>query len=451
MSLIMVMSSIEGTVVASVLPTVTRDLGGISLYRWVVSAYILASAVVMPVLGRLSDAYGRRPVLFGSLVVFLVGSAASGAAPSMEALIFFRVLQGAGAGGLIVLAFTILGDIYEPAERARVQGTLGALGTAAGAAGPVIGALILRAASWRWAFYINIPIGIAAWVMTRKTYVDSHVLHRHRFDVIGAILLSGGTVGLLLCTGERFSPIGLLVSLLLLAIFVWHERGVREPLMPLELVRRPGVAFPCLADAVRCAAMFALMTYLPLFVSVRSGGSAVNAGLILTPFILGSFVGSSGCGRLAHRFSLRALAQASLVAFLAGSLVLAVLVGWGGSHLMMTATLFVIGMGQGAGYLSLLLIIQVGVARSELGTATGVSTLAKYVGGALGVGLLGSFVVSTGSNGSLEAMATPAMMAGFTRLFFAIAGLVLAALFVSFALPAQLRLGRGEKAMTPAA
>src|SRR5580658_3659679 len=122
MSLIMVMSSIESTVVASVLPTVTRELGGLSLYRWIVAAYMLASAVVMPVLGRLSDAYGRRPVLFVSLIFFLAGSAASGAAATMQQLIVFRVFQGAGAGGLIVLAVTILGDIYDPAERAKVQG-----------------------------------------------------------------------------------------------------------------------------------------------------------------------------------------------------------------------------------------------------------------------------------------------------------------------------------------
>jgi len=448
----MVMSSIEATVVASVLPTVTRDLGGFSLYRWIVSAYMLASAVVMPVLGRLSDTYGRRPVLFGSLLLFLLGSAASGAAGSMQELIVFRVVQGAGAGGLIVLAVTVLGDIYEPAERARVQGALGALGTAAGAAGPLVGALILRTANWRWAVYVNLPIGFVAWLLVKKTYVDSHQPHRHRFDVIGAVLLSLGIVGLLLSAGEHVDYAGVAASLALLAVFVWHERTVREPLMPLDLVRRAAVAFPCMADFARCGAVFALMTYLPLYAAVRSGASAVNAGLILTPVILGSFVGSSLGGRLAHRYTLKRISQAALLALAVASLGYAALVIWGGNRFLGTSALFVIGAAQGAGYLVLMLTVQVGVNRSDMGTANGVNTLAKYVGGALGVGLLGSFVVAADSAGSgaggVGSLATPAMLLGFDRLFVAIGALALVSLLCTFWFPPGLRLGEeGAHAM----
>jgi predicted MFS family arabinose efflux permease len=207
------------------------------------------------------------------------------------------------------------------------------------------------------------------------------------------------------------------------------------------------VAFPCVADAVRCAAMFALLTYLPLYASVRSGGSAVNAGLILTPFIIGSFLGSSGSGRLAHHYTLRSLSQVALGAFALGSIVFAGLVIWGGSKLAVNTTLLIIGASQGAGFLMLMLMIQVGVHRSELGTATGVSTLAKYVGGTLGVGLLGSMVVAPGASAaSLEAIAKPAMLGGFRRFFVAIAALALVALFSTLGFPRGLRIKHGDAA-----
>ena len=162
-SLVMVMATVEATVVVAVLPAITRELGSFHLYRWIVSAYMLASAMFMPVFGRLADSHGRRPTFVAALLLFVAGSAASGAASTMQILIAFRVIQGFGAGGLLVLAYTILGDIYTPSERARIQGILAALWSAAGAAGPLLGALILRVGSWRWAFYVNVPIGILVW------------------------------------------------------------------------------------------------------------------------------------------------------------------------------------------------------------------------------------------------------------------------------------------------
>ena len=221
---------------------------------------------------------------------------------------------------------------------------------------------------------------------------------------------------------------------------------MREPLVPLDLVRRAAVAFPCIADALRCAARFALLTYLPLYASVRSGGSAVNAGLILTPFIIGSFLGSSGSGRLAHHFTLRSLSQVALGSFALASIVFAGLVIWGGSKPGLNAALFIIGASQGAGFLTLMLMIQVGVERTELGTATGVNTLAKYVGGTLGVGLLGSFVVAPGSSAaSLEAVAKPAMLGGFRRFFVAIAVLAVVSLLTTLGFPRGLRLKAGDE------
>ena len=435
-SLVMVMATVEATVVVAVLPSITRELGGLHLYRWIVAAYMLASAMLMPVFGRLADSHGRRPTFFAALFLFVAGSAASGAASTMQILIAFRVIQGFGAGGLLVLAYTILGDIYTPAERAKVQGVLAALWSAAGAAGPLLGALILRVGSWRWAFYVNVPIGIAVWLLTRTTYVDTHVPRRHGFDLPGAVLLSGGIGGFLLSVGERISITGILVSSVLIVLFVFQERRASEPLLPLELLQRPLVAVSCLADFARIAAGYGTLTYLPLFASSRPGGNETTAGLVLVPVFIGVLIGSTLGGQIAHRISLRRFTQIALWVYTGATIADAWLISTGGSAAMLRVALVVFGVGMSAGSLALVLTVQSSVARPELGTATGALTLARYIGAALGVGLLGSILSSGATAGDvLNSAARQGLLLPLRHMFDAIACVALAGAVMTLFFP----------------
>jgi EmrB/QacA subfamily drug resistance transporter len=414
------MGTVEVAVVTAVLPSVTQELGGLHLYRWIVAAYMLANAMLMPVFGRLADSYGRRPSFFTALFLFLAGSAASGAAPSMQVLIAFRVVQGLGAGGLMVLAYTILGDIYSPAERARVQGWLAALWSAAGAAGPILGVMILRVASWRWAFYVNIPIGLFVWIMVRQLYVDTHVPRRRGFDVIGSLLLSAAIALLLLSIGQHLSYVGLITSALLFAAFIFQERRATEPVLPLALLRNPSVSLACFTDFARIGAAYGAMTYLPLFASSRAGGNAANAGLVLLPIFIGVFAGSVVGGHIAHHISLRTFARVALWLYTGAAVAYAWYVVCGGSVVVSRATLVLLGMGLSGGSLALVLIVQVSVPRSELGTATGALTLSRNLGGAVGVGLLGALLASEAPVDEFTAAAGQALLVPLRHIFIAI-------------------------------
>jgi EmrB/QacA subfamily drug resistance transporter len=435
-SLVMVMATVEATVVVAVLPAITRELGSFHLYRWIVSAYMLASAMLMPVFGRLADSHGRRPTFVAALLLFVAGSAASGAASTMQILIAFRVIQGFGAGGLLVLAYTILGDIYTPSERARIQGILAALWSAAGAAGPLLGALILRVGSWRWAFYVNVPIGILVWILTRATYVDSHVPRRHGFDLPGALLLSSGIGGLLLSVGEHFSMAGLMISFVLVVLFVFQERKTSEPLLPLELLRRPLMALSCLTDFARIAAGYGTLTYLPLIALTQSGGNSTTAGLVLIPVFVGVLIGSTLGGQVVHYVSLRRFTQIALWIYTGATIANAWLIASDGSTALLRTTLVLFGVGMSAGSLALVLMVQSSVSRSELGTATGALTLARYIGAALGVGLLGSLLTSGAATGDvLTSKLNVELLLPLRHIFLAIACVALAGALTTLFFP----------------
>ena len=289
------MASLDQTIVSTALPTVVRDLGGLDQIAWVVTAYMLGATVSMPLWGRISDLYGRKRLFQGAILVFLLGSALSGAAASLGELIAFRALQRLGAGGLMTLAMAIVADIIAPRERGRYQGYIQMVFVVASVAGPLLGGFFADEASWRWVFYVNLPIGaIALAVIT--TQLDLPARHeRHRIDYLGAALLAGALTAILLVTtwgGDRYawtSPeiLGLGAgALALLAGFVLQERRAAEPILPLRLFR--GRVFVVVSATLFTAtlALFAAIVFLPVFLQTVTGASAEQSGLLLLPLLV---------------------------------------------------------------------------------------------------------------------------------------------------------------------
>src|SRR5215212_3548740 len=308
--LAMLLASLDQTIVSTALPTVVRDLGGLDQIAWVVTAYMLGATVSMPLWGRISDLYGRKRLFQGAILVFLVGSALSGAAASLGELIAFRALQGLGAGGLMTLAMAIVADIIAPRERGRYQGYIQMVFVVASVAGPLLGGFFADEASWRWVFYVNLPIGaIALAVIT--TQLDLPARHeRRRIDYLGAALLGGALTAILLGTtwgGDRYawtSPeiLGLGAgALALLALFVLQERRAAEPILPLRLFRDRVFVVVSATLFTANLALFAAIVFLPVFLQTVTGASAEGSGLLLLPLLVSTTATTAVVGRVISR------------------------------------------------------------------------------------------------------------------------------------------------------
>ena len=240
--LAMFMAAMEATVIATAMPTVVADLGGIELYGWVGAIYMLASTVTMPLYGKLSDLYGRKPMLLVGLGIFVLGSVASGLSTTMTQLIVFRALQGLGAGGIQPVALTIVGDIFTPQERARIQGIFGAVWGIAGMAGPLLGGVIVRALSWHWVFFVNVPFGALAALVLMTSFFETPQARKPRIDYAGMTLLGAFVVALLMGASRYRPELTLPLALVLLVAFVIVEGRVAEPVLPIALLRRRLIA-----------------------------------------------------------------------------------------------------------------------------------------------------------------------------------------------------------------
>jgi EmrB/QacA subfamily drug resistance transporter len=397
--LVMLLASLDSTIVATALPTIVGELGGVGRLAWVVTAYLLAQTVVTPLYGKLGDLYGRKRVLQSAVVIFLVGSALCGQARSLEALIAFRALQGLGGGGLMVSSMAAVGDVIPPRERGRYQGIFGAVFGLSSVAGPLIGGFFTTNLTWRWIFYINLPLGIVAMVVLAATLPANPERRRHRIDYLGAATLAGALSGIILLTdlgGSTWpwaSPqiVGMAVaSALFLALFLWIETRAAEPVLPLRLFRNRIFSVSSAVGVVVGFAMFGSITFLPLFLQTVKGASPTGSGLQLLPVMGGMLVTSIASGQLISRWGRYRLFPILGTAVMSVGLFLLARMRTDTSLVTASLYMLIVGMGLGMVMQVLVLAVQNSVDYEDLGVATSGATLFRSIGGSLGTAVLGA-------------------------------------------------------------
>ncbi|QKG22527.1 MFS transporter [Actinomadura verrucosospora] len=397
--LAMLLAALDQTIVSTALPTIVSDLGGLNHLSWVVTAYLLASTASTPLWGKLGDQYGRKRLFQGSIVIFLVGSALCGIAQDMNELIFFRALQGLGGGGLMVLVVAIVGDVVPPRDRGRFQGLFGAVFGISSVCGPLLGGWFVDNLSWRWVFYINIPIGIVALLVIAAVLHASGERERHRIDYLGTLLIVGWSVGLVLMTtwgGTRYdwlsAPIIVLavVSVVLIVVWLWVEQRAAEPIMPPHLLRHAVFALSSAISFVVGFAMFGALTFLPIFLQVVHGVSPTLSGVHLLPMMLGMLVASIGSGQLISRTGRYKVFPVVGTPLIAIALYLLSRLDENSSTLSMSLRFALLGFGLGLVMQVLVIAVQNAVSYKDLGSATSGVTFFRQIGGSFGVAVFGS-------------------------------------------------------------
>jgi EmrB/QacA subfamily drug resistance transporter len=401
--LVMLLASLDQTIVATALPTIVGDLGGLKDLSWVVTAYLLAQTVVTPLYGKLGDLYGRKVVLQAGLVIFLVGSALCGQAQSLTELIAFRALQGLGGGGLMVSAQAAVGDVVPPSERGRYTGIFGAVFGVASVAGPLLGGFLTDNLSWRWIFYVNLPLGIAAFFVLARTLPSATERVHHVIDYLGTALLAAALSAIvLMCTlgGNQYAwgsgvVIGLgIVGALGLGAFVMTERRAAEPVLPLPLFRIGVFSVTSAVGLIVGFALFGAITYLPTFLQVVNGASATASGLQLLPLMGGLLITSIGSGQLITRTGRYKPFPIAGTGLMVLGLFLLSRMDAQTSTATASAFMFVLGLGLGLVMQVLVLAVQNAVDYSQLGVATSAATLFRSIGGSIGTSVLGSIFAS---------------------------------------------------------
>jgi EmrB/QacA subfamily drug resistance transporter len=395
----MFLAALDQTVVATALPTIVGELGGVEDLSWVVTAYLLTSTVSTPLYGKMSDLHGRKIMFQVAIVVFLVGSVLSGMSRDLPQLIAFRAVQGAGAGGLIAMSLAIIGDIVSPRERGRYQGYLAAVFAVASVGGPLLGGLFTDHGWWRWIFYLNLPVGAIALVVTNTVLDLPFVRRRHAIDYVGSALLVAAVTMLLLVTawgGTEFawtSPVilGLVGgAAALIVLFVAQERRAAEPVLPLSLFRNAVFRVTSATGFLVGMAVFGVLVFLPLYLQVVNGISATRSGLLMVPLMGGLLTASITSGRAISRSGRYKIFPVAGTAVMTLGLVLLTFLdrdspGW-------MASTFMVFVGAGFGLVMQVLVLagQNAVGHRDLGTATSGSMFFRMLGGATGTAVFGA-------------------------------------------------------------
>ncbi|MFF5130163.1 MFS transporter [Streptomyces syringium] len=419
----LLLAALDQTIVSTALPTIVSDLGGLEHLSWVVTAYLLASTAATPLWGKLGDQYGRKRLFQTAIVIFLVGSAMCGAAQNMPQLIGFRALQGLGGGGLIVLSMAIVGDIVPPRDRGRYQGLFGAVFGGTSVLGPLLGGLFVDHLSWRWVFYINLPIGIVALLVIAAVL---HIPTRrtpHRIDYLGTFLIAAVATCLVLMTSlggvsypwGSWQIIGLgVLGVALLVPFVLVERRAAEPVLPLKLFTIRTFALCSVIGFVIGFAMFGSMTYLPTFLQVVQGVSPTMSGVHMLPMVAGMLISSTASGQIVSRtgrYKVFPIAGTGLTAL--GLLLLHQLDPASGVG-EMSVYFFVFGFGLGLVMQVLVLIVQNSVGYEDLGVATSGATFFRSIGASFGVSIFGTIFANKLGPRIADALAGAKLPAGVT-------------------------------------
>ncbi len=403
------LGAIESTVVATAMPTIVASLGGLEIYSWVFSSYLLTSTVTVPLWGKLSDLYNRRPFYLAGIGLFLLGSVACGFSTTMTQLILFRGLQGLGAGAVLPLGLTIIGDIYPLEARARMQGLLSGVWGVASILGPFLGGLLTDHFSWRWVFFVNIPVGILAFLIIGR-FLREPARDRYQsgaVDFLGGAVLIAALVVLLLGVmgGGLGGPgrLGLVVAAVVgLIIFGQIEHRAEDPMIPLVLFGNRIFLASFITGLLAGMAMFGAISFIPLFVQAILETDATGAGSVLTPFMLAWVTCSILGARLLLHHTVRGIVLTGGVALSVGFLLLTRL-GIGSSRPEVMVGMTLGGAGMGLIMAPLLIAVQTTVPRTQLGVATSVTMLSRTVGGAVGVGLLGA-VMTIRLQGQLQSL-----------------------------------------------
>jgi EmrB/QacA subfamily drug resistance transporter len=397
--LVLFVAALDQTIVSTALPTIVGDLGGLEHLSWVVTSYLLASTVVGPLYGKLGDLYGRKRVLQFALVLFLVGSTLCGLAQSMPQLIAFRAIQGLGGGGLLVVAMAVVGDLVAPRDRGRYQGLFGGVFAIAVVAGPLLGGFFVDNLSWRWIFYVNLPVGAVAFIVIGAALRSRAVTKQHKIDYLGAALLAGGLSSVVLFTSlggttwpwNSTKVIALIVlAVVLLTAFVFVESRVSEPILPLSLFKNRTFAVTSAVGFIVGLSLFGAVTYLPLYLQIVKGVSPTRSGLQLTPLMLGLLVTSILSGQLITRWGKYRIFPIIGTAVVSVGMVLLSRLGIGTSLWVAALDMVVLGLGLGMVMQVLVLAVQNAVDYQYLGVATSGSTMFRSIGGAIGVSLFGA-------------------------------------------------------------